>query len=69
MSGMTLSPFREIAVHALKMREHRLRLALNLRSKRPSAQALRWHANQLAPKTFTPSNRRTVFLFMMTRVR
>src|SRR5262245_59355674 len=69
MSGMTFSPFREVAIDALQVRQHRFPLASNLLPKPSSAQASRSCPNQLATKPLTPSNRGAVALTMSRRVR
>src|SRR5262249_20904350 len=69
MSGMTSAPFREVAIHALQVREHRSSLASNLLPEPPRLQALRPRSNKLAPKPLTTSNRRTVSLTMSRGIR
>jgi len=62
MSCIALSPFREIAIDAFEVRNHRSLFALNLLPKRTRAQALRSRANQLPLKALAPTNARAIAL-------
>src|SRR5262245_35438983 len=69
MSCITLSPFREIAVHFLQVREHGFPLTLNLLPEQPRFQAFWSRSYELAPKPLTTSNRRAIALTMAARIR
>src|SRR5262245_274182 len=68
ISCITLAPFREVVVHAFKMREHRAFLTFNLLPQPLRFQALRPRPDQLASKPRTPSNRCAVSLSMPASV-
>jgi hypothetical protein len=61
---MTLSPFREVAIHSLQVREHRSLLTRDHLPKCTGFQAPRSRTNQPAPKPLTSSNRGAIALAM-----
>src|SRR6516225_8769746 len=69
MSRMTLTPFHEIAVDALKMREHRSPLTRNHLPKHARFQAPRRHTRKLPPKPSTTRDARAISLTMPTWIR
>jgi hypothetical protein len=69
MSRMAFTPFREVAINALKVRQHRSSFASNLLPKLSRLQASRSRSYQLPPKTLTPSNRGAIALPMSRRMR
>jgi hypothetical protein len=69
MSRIAFAPFREIAVDAFKVRQHRASFTRNHLAKRASFQAPRRRLYELAAKTLTPSDCRTISLSMTASIR
>src|SRR5262245_8033149 len=66
---MALTPFREIAVHFLQVREHRSSFTRNHLPKHASFQAARWRSYEVAARTLPSSEARAISLPMPTWIR